>query len=160
MTIGIGSPIQKPMDKPFFSIFLADEGQTLAFAARLGEQALAGDFLALHGPLGSGKTTFARGYIQAFCGAALDVPSPTFTLVQIYSSGKLTQPALDFSILIFIGSKNAEEVWELGWEDITAGVALVEWADHGGPYLPANRLELRLIPHDNGRWLQSECARE
>jgi tRNA threonylcarbamoyladenosine biosynthesis protein TsaE len=63
---------------------LADEAATQALAQKLAEIALPGDVLALSGVLGSGKTVFARAFINARAEGPREVPSPTFTLVQEY----------------------------------------------------------------------------
>ena len=63
---------------------LADEAATAALAARVSARARPGDVFALSGPLGSGKTVFARAFINARTRTPQEVPSPTFTLVQGY----------------------------------------------------------------------------
>jgi tRNA threonylcarbamoyladenosine biosynthesis protein TsaE len=139
------------MTKPISTFNLHDEAQTLALGARLAGVLKTGDFIALTGPLGAGKTTLARGLIRAFVGGPIDVPSPTFTLVQTYrqhdavlASARDTGAGLDLFHFDLYRLKSAEEVWELGWEDIAAGVALVEWPDKAAPYLPDHRLDIVL----------------
>ncbi len=65
------------------AIDLPDEKATAALAAELAACARQGDVIALSGPLGSGKTSFARAFIRARLGVS-EVPSPTFTLVETY----------------------------------------------------------------------------
>jgi tRNA threonylcarbamoyladenosine biosynthesis protein TsaE len=149
------------MDVPFFILSLSDEAQTLALGAKLAPRLQAGDFLALTGPLGAGKTTLARGLIGAFVGEDLEVPSPTFTLVQTYSriirTGPVsshTQDTLDLYHFDLYRLKNAEEIWELGWEDIAGAVALVEWPDKAHPHLPQDRLDIVLSFDNGGRMAQ------
>lgn len=78
-------------DTETIAIELPDEAATCAFAADLARHMRQGDVIGLSGPLGSGKTTFARAFIGA--GIAVgEVPSPTFTLVEVYQS--LTGPAV------------------------------------------------------------------
>lgn len=98
--------------------------QTQIFAARLGALLSAGDILALEGPLGAGKTAFARALIQSLVGDDQEVPSPTFTLVQTYDTPKLTLWHFDLYRL-----ENPEELWELGFEEVGSGVALIEWPE-------------------------------
>ncbi len=149
------------MHEAFFTVNLADEDHTLALGRRLGSRMVAGDFIALTGPLGAGKTTLARGLIRAFVGAPIDVPSPTFTLVQSYnrtvtdtSFVPLTQSGLDLFHFDLYRLKNSDEVWELGWEDIASGIALVEWPDRAREYLPNNRLDIHLSFDGEGRAAQ------
>jgi tRNA threonylcarbamoyladenosine biosynthesis protein TsaE len=145
----------------FLTLNLADEAETLALGAKLGGLLHAGDFVALTGPLGAGKTTLARGLVRAFVGEEVDVPSPTFTLVQTYSrhidatgDTSLTQSGLDLYHFDLYRLKNSDEVWELGWEDLAVAVALVEWPDKAGEHLPGDRLEIALSFHDGGRIAQ------
>ena len=63
---------------------LPDLGATEALGARLARLLAPGDVVALRGELGAGKTALARAVIRAAAGAPVEVPSPTFTLVQLY----------------------------------------------------------------------------
>jgi tRNA threonylcarbamoyladenosine biosynthesis protein TsaE len=119
---------------------LPDEAATAAFAARISELAEVGDVIALKGDLGCGKTSFARSFIRAR-GGAEEVPSPTFTLVQIY---ELTPAAIWHFDLYRI--KSSEEAWELGIEDaFSEGISLIEWPERLGPLLPQRRLEIEFL---------------
>ena len=70
---------------PAFSMSLADEAATEALGAMLAQRLEAGDVVGLYGELGSGKTTLARAILRAASGEPeLIVPSPTFTLVEVY----------------------------------------------------------------------------
>jgi len=116
---------------------LLDEAATAAFAARVSTLAGPGDIVALKGDLGAGKTTFARGFIRA-CGGTEEVPSPTFTLVQVYELGSGTIWHFDLYRVT-----SPEEAWELGIEDAFAeGISLIEWPERLGPLLPRRRLEI------------------
>ena len=122
-------------------IALPDEAATAALAARVAALARPGDVIALQGELGAGKTCFARAFIRARGGAG-EVPSPTFTLVQIYEFG-------DATIWHFDGYRlrDPEEAWELGIEDaFHQGISLIEWPERFGPLLPARRLHITLSP--------------
>ncbi len=120
---------------------LADEAATCAIAVRLAGLLRSGDVLALWGGLGVGKTVFARALIQARAGAEIEVPSPTFTLVQIYE-GAAAQAADIFHFDLY-RIETPEDALELGIEDAFAGgIALIEWPDRLGPFLPAVRLDL------------------
>lgn len=120
-------------------IDLPDEAATAALAARLARRARAGDVIALRGELGAGKTTFARAFIHAL-GGDEEVPSPTFTLVQLYELEAATIWHFDLYRL-----QAPEEAWELGIEEALAtGIALIEWPERLGPLLPERRLDITL----------------
>lgn len=126
---------------------LSDAAATVAFGARVGAGLRAGDIVCLSGGLGAGKTTFARGAIAAWLGAAEEAPSPTYTLLQIYEGPKGALWHADLYRL-----KRPEEAWELGLEDAYAEAAcLIEWPDRLGAALPADRLDLALDFEGEGR---------
>lgn len=116
---------------------LPDETATAALAARLAACARPGDVIALRGELGVGKTSFARAFVRARGGAG-EVPSPTFTLVQVYELPGGAVWHFDLYRL-----RDPEEAWELGIEDAFGdGVSLIEWPERLGALLPARRLEI------------------
>ena len=120
-------------------IDLPDEKATAAFAARLAALAAPGDVIALKGELGAGKTTFARAFIRAR-GSGEAVPSPTFTLVQVYDLAGGAVWHFDLYRL-----RQPDDAWELGIEDaFRDGISLIEWPERLGPLLPARRLEVAL----------------
>jgi tRNA threonylcarbamoyladenosine biosynthesis protein TsaE len=142
---------------------LPDETATAALAARIAALAVPGDIIALRGDLGTGKTAFARAFIQA-CGNQDEVPSPTFTLVQIYDAGPTVIWHFDLYRI-----RAPEAAWELGIEDaFIAGISLIEWPERMGPLLPDRRLELgfafgdepgaRRIGIDPGKGWQARLA--
>ena len=115
-----------------------------ALAQTLASCAKRGDVIALRGPLGAGKTTFARYFIRRFalqCSAvAEEVPSPTFTLVQQYDFGGDSVWHIDLYRIVA-----ADELWEIGFEEALAGgICLIEWPELAGALLPARRLEIGL----------------
>ena len=121
-------------------INLPDETATAALATRVAAVARAGDVIALSGELGVGKTAFARAFIRARVSPDEEVPSPTFTLVQIYEGDDATIWHFDLYRLT-----TADETWELGIEEAFAtGLSLIEWPDRLGPLLPRHRLEITL----------------
>lgn len=131
---------------------LADEAATAALARALAALARPGDVIALWGDLGTGKTRFARGFIAALSGDGEEVPSPTFTLVQIYDTPSGTIWHFDLYRL-----EAPEEALELGLDEALAeGISLIEWPDRLGNLLPVNRLDLAL---DFGPDDESRCAR-
>jgi len=119
---------------------LPDEAATAALAARISALAAAGDIIALKGDLGAGKTTFARGFIRGR-GGLEEVPSPTFTLVQIYELGAAAVWHFDLYRVT-----SPEEAWELGIEDAFAeGISLIEWPERLGPLMPPRRFEIEFL---------------
>ncbi len=126
------------------TIFRTPE-QTAGFAARLGPLLGPGAVILLQGPVGAGKSHFARALIQARLaarGLAEDVPSPTFTLVQTYDDGHVEIWHADLYRL-----SGPAEVDELGlWEAFDTAICLVEWPDRLGRYAPEDALTLTLTP--------------
>ena len=118
---------------PAFSMPLADETATEALGAMLAERLRPGDVVGLYGGLGSGKTTLARAVLRAASGdRELIVPSPTFTLVEVYETARGTYWHFDLYRL-----EAAEQVYELGWEEALAeGIVLIEWPQRLGNLLP------------------------
>jgi len=132
---------------------LDSEDDTRALGARLAKHLKRGDVIALHGDLAAGKTTLARGLIQALLGPDEEVPSPTYTLVQAYD-------APDFPVWHFdlYRLEDPAGVLELGWEDTQTGVALIEWPERAGHYLPAGRLDVFLEISGEARRARLEPA--
>lgn len=121
---------------------LASLAETEALAARLAGLARPGDSVLLEGPLGAGKSAFARAFLRALAGdALLEVPSPTFTLVQGYDTRR--GPAHHFDLWRLAGPA---ELAELGWEEAREGIVLVEWPDRLGPLAPTDALRITLAP--------------
>ena len=120
-------------------IDLPDETATAALAARVARCARAGDVIALRGDLGAGKTAFARAFIHAL-GGNEEVPSPTFTVLQLYELPAATVWHFDLYRL-----EAPDEAWELGIEEAASGIALIEWPERLGPLLPERRLDITLL---------------
>jgi N-acetylmuramate 1-kinase len=118
-----------------------DEAAMLAFAAAQAAWLEPGDFVALSGGLGAGKTTFARGLIRALVEEPdLEAPSPTFTLMQVYEAPRGPVVHADFYRL-----RGALELDNLGWDEALAGaIAIVEWPERIAAALPADRLDITL----------------
>jgi tRNA threonylcarbamoyladenosine biosynthesis protein TsaE len=120
------------------AIELPDEAATAALATRLARLVRRGDVIALKGELGTGKTSFARAFIRARAGHDETVPSPTFTLVQVYELPDLSIWHVDGYRL-----RQPDEAWELGLEDaFRDGVSLIEWPERLGSLVPDRRLEI------------------
>jgi tRNA threonylcarbamoyladenosine biosynthesis protein TsaE len=114
-----------------------DEPALGRLAAQLAAVLRAGDVVALSGPLGAGKTSFARSLLRAL-GWAGEVPSPTFTLVQPYP----VEPEVWHVDLYRLDSPADADA--LGLFETDAAL-LVEWPERLGPRLPADALRLHLV---------------
>ena len=113
-------------------------------ASVLAGLARTGDVIALSGDLGAGKTVFAKAFVRALTNEDEDVPSPTFTLVQIYD-GYRDGEALTVWHFDLYRLKSAQEIYETGFEEaLSDGVSLIEWPERAGNLLPRNRLILHL----------------
>jgi tRNA threonylcarbamoyl adenosine modification protein YjeE len=120
------------------TVTLADEAATRRFAADVANMLEPGDFLALSGDLGAGKTTFVRAMIAHLANdAAIEVPSPTFTLVQHYDLPRFRVVHAD---LYRVGG--ADELAELGLDDMADAVVAMEWPDRAGSALPKDRIDI------------------
>lgn len=140
------------------TIRLADADATAALARWLAPLLGAGDCLLLQGPVGAGKTHFARALIQhllATAGLAEDVPSPTFTLVQTYQAGPVEIWHCD---LYRIAS--ASDAIELGLDDaMETALCLIEWPERLGTTAPPDALTLDLAPlPDDSRLLTARAS--
>lgn len=127
------------------TILLPNESATVAFATRLAPLARLGDVLALSGTLGAGKSVFARSFIRSRGRPGEEVPSPTFTLVQMYP------PVTPFEETVyhfdFFRLSLPEEAYELGIEEaMIDGISLIEWPERVLPLLPKHRLNLVFRP--------------
>ena len=119
------------------TVFLQDEAATLALGARLAPLVTTGDVIALSGDLGAGKTTLARGLIAALCGD-IEVPSPTYTLVQTYDTPKGELWHCDMYRL-----ERPEDGYELGLMDaFETAICLIEWPENLGDLLPRDCLKI------------------
>lgn len=126
---------------------LKDEAATIEFGEDLALALKGGECVALSGDLGAGKSTLARAFIRAMADdETLEVPSPTFTLVQSYD---LRIPVAHFDLYRLA---DASELDELGFDEALAhGICLVEWPEKAEEALPANRITLTFSHEDEGR---------
>jgi len=123
------------------TLTLPDLAATGRLAGRIAPLLRPGDALLLEGPLGAGKSAFARALLRALAGdPALEVPSPSFTLVQSYDlPGGWEAHHFDLYRLSGPG-----DVAELGWEEARQGLVIVEWPERLGGLRPAGALVVRM----------------
>lgn len=124
-----------------FTVALADERATQRLAIDVAAMLSPGDTITLSGDLGAGKTAFARALIRRLASdRTLEVPSPTFTLIQTYDLPRFPVAHLD----LFRVSA-ASELAEIGFDDLTdKTVTLIEWPERAENLLPADRFDIAL----------------
>ena len=124
---------------------LPDADATAALGRSIGAVLAPGDTLLLQGPVGAGKTHFARSLIQSILLTPEDVPSPTFPLVQTYVTSRGPLWHTDLYRL-----SDSSEIEELGLsEAFETAICLVEWPDRlAAP--PADALTLTLADAKGG----------
>ncbi|MCY6383128.1 tRNA (adenosine(37)-N6)-threonylcarbamoyltransferase complex ATPase subunit type 1 TsaE [Hoeflea prorocentri] len=129
---------------PPIDISLTDEQATRRLGQDLALALQPGDCLALRGDLGAGKSTLARAIIRCLADDdALDVPSPTFTLVQSYGL-RIAVSHLDLYRI-----SDPDELEELGLDEaLEDGAALIEWPERAGGQLPADTAEIALTEEE------------
>jgi tRNA threonylcarbamoyladenosine biosynthesis protein TsaE len=121
---------------------LPDLDATEALGLRLGLLLRAGDSVLLEGPLGAGKSALARAMLRTACrDPALEVPSPSYTLVQAYQAPGFWIHHYDLWRL-----DGEAGLAELGWDDAREGAVLVEWPDRLGRLRPRDALTVTLAP--------------
>ena len=132
--------------------------ETEALGGRLARSIPSGQTQALqvqlHGDLGAGKTTLARGFLRAL-GYTGVVRSPTYTLVETYDFGAITVVHADLYRL-----RDPDEFEALGLRDLsTAGhIWLIEWPERGGHWLPAADLDITLAAEPSGHVIGVRAA--
>lgn len=126
---------------------ITTEQELHQIADKIAPQLSVGDVVALNGTLGVGKTTFVRALVQKLIGHEVDVPSPTFTLLQSYDTPNFTLYHFDFYRL-----KSPSEAFEIGIEDAFAdGVSMIEWPDKIGSLLPKKHKSISFEILENGK---------
>ena len=130
-----------------FSLALDDAAATERLGEDLARALRRGDVLALSGEIGAGKSTLARALIRAMADdAELEVPSPTFTLVQAYAT-RIPVSHFDLYRLTDPG-----EARELGLDEaMETGICLIEWPERAGALLPDSAITLTLTEQGQGR---------
>ncbi len=139
------------MTAPSATLLLPTPEATAALGAAIAADLRPGEAVCLSGPLGAGKSVLARGLIRALTAPEEEVPSPTFTLVQLYLARDFPLAHLDLYRLT-----DPEEAWELGLDEtLSIGAAVIEWPERLGGRLPPDRLEVALATEgETGRLAQ------
>ena len=122
--------------------------ETRSLGRRLAEELRAGDVILLEGPLGAGKSELARGIAEGL-GVTETVTSPSFTILNVYDSGRLPLYHFDWYRL-----ESGEELYELGLDEYLGGegVALVEWPGRCPEALPGEFMMIEISPEgENAR---------
>ena len=129
------------------------EDETIQLSKQIAKKVSIGTCIALHGNLGAGKSAFCRGFIQSLCPSATEVPSPTFTLLQLYET-----PNFDIYHFDMYRLKQIDEAYELGLEDaFVEGVCLIEWPEKINALLPKNSVHISIeIQPDQSRLITIE----
>lgn len=129
---------------------LPDEASMLEFAGFFAQACEDTAVIFLHGDLGAGKTTFARGFLRGL-GFAGKVKSPTYTLVEPYTIAK--RQVFHFDLYRCL---DPEELMYIGIKDyfIPGAVCLVEWPELGAGYLPESDIDCFFSIKDQGRTLK------
>ena len=131
-------------------IITKSENETMLEGKKLGKTLLPGTVIALYGGLGAGKTAFTRG-LAAGLGIAMDVSSPTFTIVNEYP-GKI--PLFHFDMYRL---ESQAELFDIGWDDYLerGGVCAVEWSEKVPGAFPPETIKVTLKRlDDNTRELE------
>lgn len=129
--------------------------QTRKLGERLAEKLDAGDVVLLEGGLGAGKSELARGIARGL-GVQETVTSPSFTILNVYESGRTPLYHFDWYRL-----ESEEELYELGMDEYLGGdgIALVEWPGRCPDAVPAECIRIRIAPGDGDiRRIEAEPA--
>ena len=131
---------------PSLLLHLADADDTTRLGQWFAHRLRPGDCLLLEGPIGAGKSHFARALIQERLGRAEDVPSPSFTLVQTYQADVEIWHADLYRL------SHPDEVLELGLDTaFDTAICLVEWPDRLARLAPKTALHLTFATKGEGR---------
>jgi tRNA threonylcarbamoyladenosine biosynthesis protein TsaE len=119
---------------------MLDLSELQMIAKQMASAVKKGDVICLKGDLGVGKTQFAKFFIQALTNMSQEIPSPTFSLVQIYEGLGCEIWHFDLYRIELV-----EEIYEIGLEQaLSQGISIIEWPDIVEKLLPKPRLEVQL----------------
>lgn len=147
-------------------ICLPDDAATMALGRALAPVVRVGDAVLLRGDLGAGKTTLARALLRAMCDdPAMEVPSPSYTLVQTYDVPGKDVPGEGGQVAGGQAERGQGvevshfDLWrldgpgalvELGWDDACEGIVLVEWPERLGALTPPHARHIDLVVRADG----------
>ena len=145
--MALEAPKKAPSSSTWY-VDIADEAATVSLAADIASLVKPGDLVTLSGELGAGKTTFARALIRSLVGDPdLEVPSPTFTLIQVYESNARDTAQFPIVHADLFRIRDPSELAELGWEEASEGaLVIVEWPERAGAGLAGDRLDIAFHP--------------
>lgn len=128
------------------SILAATREDTQALGRQVASTLKAGDVVLLSGRMGAGKSEFARGVARGL-GITTAVPSPSFTILNVYDEGRLPLYHFDW---YRIGDES--ELTDMGLDEYIGGdgVCLIEWHERAQDLLPRTALEVHLAPQEDG----------
>lgn len=130
----------RPMSKAIKTIALHSEDNTRQLAQQFSELLVPGHCVLLSGDIGAGKSFFSRSLIQHRFGQLIDVPSPTFTIVQTYE-----HPLGDIWHCDLYRLGSVDEMVELGLQSaFETAICLIEWPDRLGEIAPVDAINVTL----------------
>ena len=125
--------------------------QTIRLGLEIGKQLQPGSVVALHGPLGAGKTTLAKGIARSL-NIEEALTSPSFTLIAEYEGSREGNPVTLYHIDLYRIS-HPQEIADLGMEEILngEGICVIEWAEKASEFLPDSTVGVEIVIEDKGR---------
>jgi tRNA threonylcarbamoyladenosine biosynthesis protein TsaE len=124
--------------------------QTIELGAGIGRRLHGGDVVALHGPLGAGKTTLVKGIARSLL-IEEPVTSPSFTLIAEYDGIKEAAPIILYHVDLYRIS-HPREIEDLGIEEILngGGICVIEWAEKAAEFLPPAAIHVQITLQQGG----------
>ena len=128
------------------TVFAVTKEDTQGAGKSLAKRLKAGDVILLSGRMGAGKSEFARGVARGL-GITSAVPSPSFTILNVYDEGALPLYHFDW---YRIGDES--ELTDMGLDEYIGGdgVTLIEWHERAEDLIPETALEVLLSPQEDG----------
>jgi tRNA threonylcarbamoyladenosine biosynthesis protein TsaE len=128
-------------------MIIATEDEMHAFGARLAAQLQVGDWVAIDGPLGAGKTVLCAGILHGL-GFTGEVSSPSYAIVHSYDSPEVLIAVAHVDLYRL---NNASELEELGLAEERSGrITLVEWAERAGSGYAMPTHHISINPQNDG----------